>query len=160
MEDAARWQPKSEPGDDEPIFGPLPPISRDKPADQGRRRPERRAAAQDAKEHADEALDIRWTEEPEGPPTDASFAEIFVSVGRRDGAKASDLQRVLTEVAHISRSDTGRIRVRDRNSFVSVKRELLDRAVLALNGAAIAGKTAQAEPAKPRSSRTSSPNEG
>ena len=122
----------------------------------------------------DDDLDVKWTIEPHpdegvaahGPvshdPTshDRTFAEIFVNLGRRDGVSASDFQRVLTDVAEISRAETGKIRVRDRSSFVSVKRELLDKAVAALNGATFSGKVAQAQPARARSTRTSSPNDG
>jgi ATP-dependent RNA helicase DeaD len=134
-----------------PIAAAPPQPSREKTADPRRPRSQERDRRNEPPRAPDEALEIRWTEEPDEPPPDASLVEIFVSVGKRDGAKASDLQRVLTEVAHISREDAGRIRVRDRNSFVSVKRELLEQALTALNGAAIAGKVAQAELAKPRS---------
>jgi ATP-dependent RNA helicase DeaD len=91
---------------------------------------------------------------------DPTFAEIFVNLGRRDGVSASDFQRVLTDVAEISRAETGKIRVRDRSSFVSVKRELLEKAVAALNGATFSGKVAQAQPARARSTGTSSTNDG
>jgi ATP-dependent RNA helicase DeaD len=76
------------------------------------------------------------------------FAQIFVNVGRRDGTKPGDLQRLLTEGAGIERKDTGRIRIRDRNSFVSVRREELDKAVGALNGQTLGGRTVIAEPAR------------
>ncbi len=108
----------------------------------------------------DSELRVKWVEEPQAAANDPTFAEIFVNLGHRDGVSASDFQRVLTELAHISRAETGRIRVRDRSSFVSVKRELLDKAVTVLNGANILGKVAQAEPARARSGRTSSPNDG
>jgi ATP-dependent RNA helicase DeaD len=117
-----------------------------------------------ARNEADDVLDIRWTAEAapihHPPQNDPTFAEIFVNLGRRDGVNASDFQRVLTEVAAISRAETGKIRVRDRSSFVSVKRELLDKAVSALNGANFSGKVAQAQPARARSTGTSSPNDG
>jgi ATP-dependent RNA helicase DeaD len=116
---------------------------------------------------------VKWTVEPHVGPSagevrphtqpsayDPSFAEIFVNIGRQDGVSASDFQRVLTDVAGISRSETGKIRVRDRSSFVSVKRELLEKAVAALNGATFSGKVAQAQPARARSTGTSSPNDG
>jgi ATP-dependent RNA helicase DeaD len=108
----------------------------------------------------DAEMRVKWVEEPQAAAGDPTFAEIFVNLGHRDGVSASDFQRVLTELAHISRAETGKIRIRDRSSFVSVKRELLDKAVSALNGASILGKVAQAEPARARSGRTSSPNDG
>jgi ATP-dependent RNA helicase DeaD len=113
-----------------------------------------------AAEPDDNELRVKWVEEPQAAENDPTFAEIFVNLGHRDGVSASDFQRVLTELAHISRAETGRIRIRDRSSFVSVKRELLEKAVTVLNGANILGKVAQAEPARARSGRTSSPNDG
>jgi ATP-dependent RNA helicase DeaD len=135
--------------------------STEKSRDRGRsrrdrpERPERRS--RDAEE---DALRITWVEEPQFAASDTTFAEIFVNIGRQDGVTAADLQRVLTETAEISRAETGRIRVRDRTSFVSVKRELLTKALAALNGKSFAGKIAQAEPARARSSGTSSTNDG
>ncbi len=81
---------------------------------------------------------------------DPDFAQIFINVGRRDGARASDIQKVLTEVAGLSPADTGQIRIRDRNTFVSVRKDSLDRVVSALGGQVIAGRSVLAEPAKQR----------
>jgi ATP-dependent RNA helicase DeaD len=57
----------------------------------------------------------------------------------------------------------GRIRVRERNAFVSVRRGELARALEALNGAIIAGREAHAEPARGRAGgdpeEAPSPNE-
>jgi hypothetical protein len=75
---------------------------------------------------------------------------VYVNVGRREGARAADFQRVLTERAGIDKADVRRIRVRERNAFVSVPRGDLARAVEALDGATIGGKTVSAEPARER----------
>jgi ATP-dependent RNA helicase DeaD len=134
--------------------------SKDAEKGRDRRPPKRERPPRRGKEGDEDALRITWVEEPQFASTDAMFAEIFVNIGRQDGVTASDLQRVLTETAEISRADTGRIRVRDRSSFVSVKRDLLTKALAALNGASFSGKVAQAEPARARSSGTSSTNDG
>jgi ATP-dependent RNA helicase DeaD len=76
-------------------------------------------------------------------------AEIYVSIGRRDGARPSDIQTILEQHGLLA-EQTDYIRVRHRNSFVGVKTEYLEKAVSALNGAAIAGKPAFAEPARQR----------
>ena len=76
-------------------------------------------------------------------------AEIYVSIGRRDGARPSDIQTIL-EQSGLLAEQTDYIRVRQRNTFVGVKTEYLEKAVAALNGAAIAGKPAFAEPARQR----------
>jgi ATP-dependent RNA helicase DeaD len=80
---------------------------------------------------------------------EAGFVQIFVNVGRREGTRPGDLQRIL-EGAGVSPADTGRIRVRERNSFVSVKKELLERAVAAFSGQIIGGRPVVAEPARAR----------
>jgi len=81
---------------------------------------------------------------------DADYAEIYVNIGRRDGARAADYQGILTERAGIDRAHVRRIRVRERNAFVSVRREDLVRALAALNGATLAGRVAMAEQARER----------
>jgi ATP-dependent RNA helicase DeaD len=76
------------------------------------------------------------------------FAQIYVNVGRRDGVRPGDFVRLLEGSGNLERGDTGRIRIRDRNSFVSVKKEHLERAVAALTGQTIGGRAVTAEPAK------------
>jgi ATP-dependent RNA helicase DeaD len=140
------------PAADQPAPRVIDPPPRDPPPRAESPAPRARPAPKPRSHDKVEDAGIKWTEQPHGEAQNPDWAEIFVSVGRRDGVKPSDLQRLLTDVAHIPPSDAERIRVRDRNAFVSVKREMLDRALAALNGAAIAGKVVQAEPAKPRSS--------
>jgi ATP-dependent RNA helicase DeaD len=89
------------------------------------------------------------TEDPDSGPTAPGVAEIYVSIGRRDGARPSDIQTILEQHGLLA-EQTDYIRVRHRNSFVGVKTEYLEKAVSALNGAAIAGKPAFAEPARQR----------
>ncbi|KYF64345.1 hypothetical protein BE11_36775 [Sorangium cellulosum] len=86
-------------------------------------------------------------DEPEG-----EFVEVFINLGRRDGVRAADFQRVLVERAGMAKGDIRRIRVRERNAFVSVPKAELARVVGALNGATIAGKEARAEQARERTS--------
>jgi DbpA RNA binding domain len=89
------------------------------------------------------------TEDADSGPTAPGVAEIYVSIGRRDGARPSDIQTILEQHGLLA-EQTDYIRVRHRNSFVGVKTEYLEKAVSALNGAAIAGKPAFAEPARQR----------
>jgi ATP-dependent RNA helicase DeaD len=88
-------------------------------------------------------------EDADSGPTREGVAEIYVSIGRRDGARPSDIQTILEQNGLLA-EQTDYIRVRHRNSFVGVKTEYLEKAVAALNGAAIAGKPAFAEPARQR----------
>ncbi|MBX3185440.1 MAG: DEAD/DEAH box helicase [Labilithrix sp.] len=81
-------------------------------------------------------------------PTDPSLANIFLNVGRRDGVSPEALQRLLAESAGIPESETGNIRVRDRITFVTVRKELAERAIRALAGQVVGGRTVVAEPAR------------
>jgi len=80
-------------------------------------------------------------------PLSADFVQMFVNVGKREGVRASDLQKLLTDKG-IAPEETGRIRIRDRMSFVPVKKTAFDRAVAALAGHVIGGRTIVAELAK------------
>jgi len=71
-----------------------------------------------------------------------------VNVGRREGARPGDFQRILEEGAGLPKADTGAIRVRERNTFISVRKASLDKAVAALAGQVIGGRTVIAEPAR------------
>jgi ATP-dependent RNA helicase DeaD len=81
---------------------------------------------------------------------DPSFAQLFLNIGRRDGLRPGDVQRLLVEIAHIADAQQGRIRMRERITFVSVRPEELDRAITSLAGHVVAGRTLVAERAKPR----------
>ncbi len=82
-------------------------------------------------------------------PDGDSTAQIFVNVGTREGARPVDLQGMLS-ASGIPADDIGAIRVRDRMSFVSVRKAVLDRAVAALSGQVIGGRTVIAELARAR----------
>ena len=71
-------------------------------------------------------------------------------MGRTDGARASDFYQLLEERAGLGRDATSYVRVRQRNTFVGIRREHLTKTIEALNGASIAGKEAVAEQARPR----------
>jgi ATP-dependent RNA helicase DeaD len=73
--------------------------------------------------------------------------ELYVSVGRRDGAKPSDYHAVL-EAAGITPESLEYVRVRHRHAFVGVRPEALEHALTVLNGAMIAGRKATAERAR------------
>ncbi len=81
---------------------------------------------------------------------DPSFAQLFLNVGRRDGLRPGDVHKLLVDLARIDEGEHGRIRMRERITFVSVRPELLDRAITALGGQVVAGRTLVAERAKPR----------
>jgi ATP-dependent RNA helicase DeaD len=145
----ANWEPPAETDDDQPIFADITlggPTERPGPPSPGMAAhilsppipplpPQPGITVRDAP--------ARTPQDEEG------FAQIFVNVGRREGTRPADLQRVL-ESAGLSPAETGRIRVRDRNSFISVKKELVERAVAAFSGQIIGGRPVVAEPARAR----------
>jgi ATP-dependent RNA helicase DeaD len=57
-----------------------------------------------------------------------------VSLGKRDDVSAGELNRLFIDVGGVPADQVGRIRVRDRHSFVFLPREVADAAVAALNG--------------------------
>ena len=66
----------------------------------------------------------------------SGFVQLFVNVGKREGVRPRDLQKPLADKG-ISDVDAGRIRVRDRMSFIDVKKEAFERAVAALSGSGL-----------------------
>src|SRR5690606_28049478 len=118
---------------------------------------------QPAEEPGDDEPIFRWEETPlpEAPKPAAAEGqvEVFVNVGRRDGARPGDFVRVL-ERAGIEASRIGRIRLRDRHAFVAVEPDDVERAIAALDNANIAGKVAHAERGRTRENSASIPNEG
>ncbi len=137
--DFATWQPPEEEGDDQPILGQTG----------GPRVADVAAAPASRGEGAAPAARGEGAAAARGEPlADPDFAEVFVNVGRRDGARAADLLRAIEERGGVDKDDVRRIRVRERNAFVSVRKAALAAVIQALSGATIAGKPAQAEEAR------------
>lgn len=155
--DFATWQPPEEEGDDQPILAdgaprgraearaeaPLAPASRRAPAPMAPVASGTNGGAAPQAEGAPSAT---------ASADEASFVDVFVNAGRRDGVRAAELARLLTERAALKSEDIHRIRVRERNAFISVRREDLARVVDGLSGASIGTKTLSAEPARGASS--------
>jgi ATP-dependent RNA helicase DeaD len=89
------------------------------------------------------------TRAKESHESEEGFSQLFVNVGKRDGARDEDVLRLLRE-GGLGETDVGRVRMRDRNSFVSVRTEHVEAAVNALAGKSIAGRIVIAELARPR----------
>ncbi len=80
---------------------------------------------------------------------DPEILELFVNVGKRDGVRASDLQKLLSEKG-LSSVEVGQIRIRDRMSYLNVRKDAFDRAIAALGGQLLGGRTLVAERARGR----------
>jgi len=127
----ATWEPTAEKDDDQPIF-------REVGAPERARMPE--------------PPPLPGTSE--GPVTSSRHepetgVQLFVNVGRRDGAKASDLQAML-EAAGFARDQIGPIRVRDRNSFISLPKDAVEKGIAAFAGKTFGSRGIVAEVARPR----------
>lgn len=72
----------------------------------------------------------------EGPEArdEPEMATLFVSVGRRDEVRAGDINRLFRDQTDLGRDEIGRIRVRDRHTFVEVPPEKVEEVVEALHG--------------------------
>jgi ATP-dependent RNA helicase DeaD len=132
-----RWQPPHEADDDRPILhdprdapdpsSRLPGITVSEPLPPRDERPE--------------------PQEPMARTGDDSFLQLFVNVGKRDGVRASDLQKLLSDRG-VAVDPAASIRMRDRMTFVRVPKELFDDAVAALSGQVLGGRTIVAELAR------------
>jgi len=158
----ATWEPKVENDDDQPIFTEPAASPREAPAPPSPSPSARRAASSEplpvviARDTSGAPISAEPKSEGPGagrPPSSSfdepGYAQIFVNVGRRDGARPGDLQRLL-EASGLPALETARIRVRERNTFLSVKKELVERAVAALAGQVLGGRSLIAELARPR----------
>ncbi len=63
---------------------------------------------------------------------DAVF--VYLNVGRRDGVRPGEIIRLLAEECALDKAEVGRIRIRDRHTFVGVPREKVDVIVTQLTG--------------------------
>jgi ATP-dependent RNA helicase DeaD len=59
---------------------------------------------------------------------------LFVNLGRRDGVRVADLVQLFEAHAGLTKEEIGRIRVRDRHSFVDVPLDRAERVIQALTG--------------------------
>jgi ATP-dependent RNA helicase DeaD len=135
-----RWQPPREADDDKPILrspldahdpsSRLPGITISEP---GRESPPSRADRPELSQEPDRG--------------DDHTLQLFVNVGKRDGVRASDLQKLLSDRG-VAVDPAAGIRMRDRMTFVRVPKELFDDAVSALSGQVLGGRTLVAELAR------------
>lgn len=59
---------------------------------------------------------------------------LYVNLGRRDGVHPGEIVRLLAAECDLDRDDVGRIRIRDRHSFVGVPRDRFEEIVSDLSG--------------------------
>jgi hypothetical protein len=93
---------------------------------------------------------------PHGPHDDDAVGEqaahlaglLYLNLGKRDGVRVGEVARLLRENCELSRNEIGRIRVRDRYTFVDVPEERLDTIISTLSGQVVHDKALAPERAK------------
>ncbi len=83
-----------------------------------------------------------------------TLAQVYVGVGRRDGIRPSDVEDLFAENAQIDKSAILAIRVRDRATFVSLRKEDVENAVTRLHGISYRGKNLVVERAREHATRS------
>jgi ATP-dependent RNA helicase DeaD len=97
----------------------------------------------------DEAASDAAAESPEGGRLDDQpSAVLYLGVGRRDGVRVSEIARLLREEGKLRRAEVGRIRVRDRHTFVEVPDDKLDGVAEKLRGQSLRDRALSPERAK------------
>jgi ATP-dependent RNA helicase DeaD len=143
-----RWQPPKEADDDDPILD-VPVATDPDAAALAAPTPPRDEAQRDEASRNQPPRDEDAAASASHLGLGEAFVQVFVNVGTREGVRAHDLQRLLAE-SGVAPSDVGGVRVRDRMSFVRVRRGAFDRAVAGLSGQVISGRTVVAELARGR----------
>lgn len=75
-------------------------------------------------------------------------ATIFLNVGRRDGVRPGEVAKLVSEAGGLARGDVGRIRIRDRYTFVEVPAVDADSIIEQLQGAELNDRPLEPERAK------------
>ena len=111
--------------------------------DSVRSRPEPRVKAGDSARDSGDEASAKGGDDP-------AFTNVFLNVGRRDGLRVEDVQKLVVDKGGLSESDVGHIRLRDRITFVGIRKEHSERAIKGLIGAVVGDRTVNAEPARDR----------
>ncbi|MET0285713.1 MAG: DEAD/DEAH box helicase [Polyangiales bacterium] len=130
-------------------------------APQGRKKRRRRGRGGNSAEAAP-ALDEEQTSlelAPELEPEEAGLPEepspelenmvtLYFNVGKRDGLEAKDLAALLTTNSDLGGDDIGRVRVKERHTFVGVPSERADSIITALEGQLVRNRALHVERAR------------
>ena len=73
---------------------------------------------------------------------------LYLNLGKRDGIRVGEVAKLLRESCELTRGEIGRIRVRDRYTFVDVPEERLDTIISTLSGQVVHDKALAPERAK------------
>ena len=82
------------------------------------------------------------------PAGDDDTVTLYVSLGKRDGMKASELGDWLVEQAGVDRGDLLKIRTREKHSFVKVPADRAEAVIEKISQSSFEDRAVTAEPAK------------
>ncbi len=106
---------------------------------------EERKAADDARdENREEARPEKRSEAREG----RDEIKLYVNVGKKDGISVGDINRFFIEEVGLTRDEVGRIRIRDKHTFVFVPAAKVDDVIAATEGKQLAERELKVERAK------------
>jgi ATP-dependent RNA helicase DeaD len=173
VDDVAAAARREKPG---PVVASPPPVASEPAADDDaqegdsdsessafagkKKRKRRRGARPDAAPASDEAepavvsaaepaeIDKGGDGDAEPPPALEDMTTLYFNVGRRDGVEPSELGSLLVESCGLLVDDIGRVRVRERHTFVAVPTERVEFVISALQGHTIKNRQLQVERAR------------
>ncbi len=77
-----------------------------------------------------------------------NMTTLYLNVGRRDGLEPAEVSTLLTATCGLATDDIGRVRVRERHTFVGVPSERVDEVITSLAGQNLRNRALQVERAR------------
>ena len=137
--------PEPQPGEPNTATSQPPPMHQD-------RAPSRTdAVPEDESSTADDRHEPKGRRDDDGKRRDDETRDevrLYVNLGRKDGVRVGDLNRLFQEQGGLERGEIGRIRLRDKHSFVHVPTDRAEAVIAALSGHDHGGRELKVEPAK------------
>jgi ATP-dependent RNA helicase DeaD len=109
---------------------------------------EQRAELADAELPPQSAEPSEEVEIPDARPELPDMTTLYLNVGKRDGLEANDLAALLASACELGSDDIGRVRVKDRHTFVGVPTERVDFVISSLAGHTIKNRALHVERAR------------
>jgi ATP-dependent RNA helicase DeaD len=92
--------------------------------------------------------DLQPEDVPEARPELPDMTTLYLNVGKRDGLEGQDVSALLSSAAQLESDDIGRIRIKERHTFVGVPSERAEFVISALSGLTIKNRALHVERAR------------
>jgi ATP-dependent RNA helicase DeaD len=106
------------------------------------------AEPQAAPRKAAEPSETGGEDVPEARPELPDMTTLYLNVGKRDGLEGHDVSALLESAAQLGNDDIGRVRIKERHTFVSVPSERTEFVISALTGLTIKDRALHVERAR------------